>query len=179
MWLLIKDAWRAESINDKFRIWLMPTGWRPADVANKYPAKKIEDVYHFTKYNPTASNALQTWSWIQISIVLIFISYLFANIATINSLNSSYIYIYGLFIFLSVYAFTDLMDRNRSALLWESIKNILGITIVAYTGNWFGLSQWQQYINLILIVYFIVSTFATAWFVNQFHKEDQQLSISI
>ena len=179
LWLLIKDAWQTKSIKDKFRIWLMPTGWRPADVANKYPAKKIEDVYHFTKYNPTASNALQTWSWIQISIVLIFISYLFANIATINSLNSSYIYIYGLFIFLSVYAFTDLMDRNRSGLVWESIKNILGITIIAYTGTWFGLSQWQQYINLILIVYFIVSTFATAWFVNQFHKEDQQLSISI
>jgi len=44
---LIKDAWRAQDWKDKCRIWLMPTGWRPADVAQKYPVFKIEDVYQF------------------------------------------------------------------------------------------------------------------------------------
>ena len=46
-WLLLKDAWRAQNGWDKFRIWFMPTGWRPADVAEKYPVFKINDVYHF------------------------------------------------------------------------------------------------------------------------------------
>jgi alkylglycerol monooxygenase len=32
--LLVKDAWRTNpACWDKFRIWFMPTGWRPADVA--------------------------------------------------------------------------------------------------------------------------------------------------
>jgi alkylglycerol monooxygenase len=50
LWLLVKDAWNTKSWKDKFRIWMMPTGWRPADVAEKYPVYKIEDVYNFEKY---------------------------------------------------------------------------------------------------------------------------------
>jgi sterol desaturase/sphingolipid hydroxylase (fatty acid hydroxylase superfamily) len=37
LWLLMKDAWRTKNIKDKFRIWFMPTGWRPEDVKQKYP----------------------------------------------------------------------------------------------------------------------------------------------
>jgi sterol desaturase/sphingolipid hydroxylase (fatty acid hydroxylase superfamily) len=117
-WLLIKDAWRAKNWKDKLRIWIMPTGWRPADAAEKYPVHKITDVYHFEKYDPKYSKALATWSWFQLVIILLFVSYLFGNIGAINRLDSSYIYIYGGFVFLSVYAFTDLMDRNPYAILW-------------------------------------------------------------
>jgi len=38
MW---KDACLAESWKDKFRIWFMPTGWRPEDVAAKSPRQKF------------------------------------------------------------------------------------------------------------------------------------------
>jgi hypothetical protein len=41
-----------------------------------------------------------------------FYQLLFGNIALINSLDKSYIFWYGGFIFLSVYALTDLMDRK-------------------------------------------------------------------
>ncbi|MFN7840000.1 MAG: sterol desaturase family protein, partial [Bacteroidota bacterium] len=37
LWLLIKDAWHASSYFDKLRIWFMPLGWRPSDVAAEYP----------------------------------------------------------------------------------------------------------------------------------------------
>jgi len=50
LWLLITDAWRANNFKDKLRIWFMPTGWRPADVAEAYPVYKIEDVYDFEKF---------------------------------------------------------------------------------------------------------------------------------
>ena len=66
MWLLFKDAWRAGDWKDKFRIWLKPTGWRPADVAEKYPVHKINDPYHLEKYDPKASAALQVWTWMQL-----------------------------------------------------------------------------------------------------------------
>ncbi|MDT8428288.1 MAG: sterol desaturase family protein [Pseudomonadales bacterium] len=36
-WQLLQDAWHAEKWSDKFRLWFMPTGWRPADVAARYP----------------------------------------------------------------------------------------------------------------------------------------------
>ncbi len=173
LWLLIKDAWRTKSIKDKLRIWFMPTGWRPADVAEKYPVYKITDVYHFDKYNPKNSKALISWSWIQMTITLLFISYFFGNIAAINQMNSSYIYLYGLFIFLTVYAYTDLMDRNSSAIVWETIKNLFGIGIILYTSDWFGISTWNFPVHYILIAYFILSTAVTGWFVYKHYEEDR------
>ena len=84
MWLMIKDAWYAKNFKDKLRIWFMPTGWRPEDVAARFPVHKIEDPNHFEKYDPPASMFLQVWSWVQLSMLLLFISYLFGNIAYIG-----------------------------------------------------------------------------------------------
>ncbi len=59
LWLLMKDTWRTKSRKEKFTLWFKHTGYRPADVAEKYPVYKIEDVYRFHKYAPKASAALQ------------------------------------------------------------------------------------------------------------------------
>jgi hypothetical protein len=79
-----KDAWRTNSWKDKFTLWFRHTGYRPADVAEKYPVYKIEDVYQFDKYDTKASTALNIWSWVQLMMILFFISYFFGNIALIN-----------------------------------------------------------------------------------------------
>jgi sterol desaturase/sphingolipid hydroxylase (fatty acid hydroxylase superfamily) len=178
LWLLIKDAWRTQSWKERFTLWFKPTGYRPADVAEKYPVYKIEDVYHFNKYAPKASPALQVWSWIQIVFTLLFISYLFGNIASINKMNAGYIYLYAAFVFLSVYAYTELMDRNPYAIFWEGIKNSFALGIIFYFGNWFGASQTLPWINYLLIAYFIAATIVTGWFVYSHYKEDRQLSVS-
>jgi alkylglycerol monooxygenase len=163
--LLIKDAWLTKSWNDKFRIWMMPTGWRPADVAEKYPVQKINDVYNMQKFDTKASTSL------------LFISYLFGNIASINALNAYYIYIYGLFIFLAVYAYTDLMDRNKYAIVWEVIKNSLGIAILLQTGDWFGAAALSPVLKYIVGAYFLLSTMVTLWFVMKHAKEDERVMV--
>lgn len=173
LWLLTKDAWRAKRWKDKFRIWFMPLGWRPEDVAEKYPVHYIEDVFHFEKYNPKSSPALRTWCWFQLVVLLGLISYFFGNIAYINSLNGSYIYIYGAFVFLFVYALTDLMDRNKSAIIFESLKTILGLYIIYSQGDWFGASWYLPGISLVLMNYLVLSTALTAWFVYKNAREDR------
>ena len=173
--LLIKDAWLTKSWNDKFRIWMMPTGWRPADVAEKYPVHKINDVYNMQKFDTKASTSLHVWSWVQITMTLLFISYLFGNIASINALNAYYIYIYGLFIFLSVYAYTDLMDRNKYAIVWEVIKNSFGIAILLQTGDWFGAAALSPVLKYIVGAYFLLSAIVTLWFVMKHAKENEQM----
>lgn len=172
-WLLIKDAWHAKNWKDKLRIWLMPTGWRPKDVAEKFPVYKIEDVYSFQKYAPEYSNQLLIWSWIQLSILLICTSYLFANIATIGTPG---IFVYGLFVFLSVYSFTELMDQNRFALLWEILKNILGIFIIYRIGGWFSTSPSVAVFNIPILLWLSLSTFITALFVFIQFKPGKKLS---
>lgn len=172
MWLLIKDAWRTKSWKDKFRIWMMPTGWRPADVAEKFPVYKIDDVYSFEKYETRANKWLNAWSWIQISMTLLFISYLFGNIANINKLNPYYIYLYGLFVFVTVYAYTDLMDRNRSAFTWELLKALLGIGVILYTHDWFGISAIHPLLPYLIMGYLVFSVLVTARLVLQQQRED-------
>lgn len=132
----------------------MPLGWRPADVVATYPVYKISDVYHFEKYDPETSPALKTWSWIQLISLLLFISYLFGNIAKIASPD---IYVYGLFIFLSVYSLTDLLDKNFYAFAWEGIRSGLGVYLLITQKDWFGLSAFVPNVVVWLATYFCIS----------------------
>ena len=176
LWLMIKDAWRTKSWKDKFTLWFKPTGYRPADVAEKYPVYKIQDVYHFEKYDTKTSPALNAWAWVQLVLILLCISYLFGQIAHINSLDGAYIYWYGAFVFLSVYAITDLMDRHRYAIIPEILRSGLGLYILYWQGDWFGLSQWLDSVNYILASYFVLSIIITGWFVIQHKQEDLGLA---
>jgi alkylglycerol monooxygenase len=161
LWLLTKDAWNTKNTKDKFRVWLMPTGWRPADVIEKHPVFKIEDVYAFDKYETKSSSSFLTWIWIQITILLLLVSYFFAHIGDIKSPG---IFVYGGFIFLYVYAFTELMDRNQYAWIWELVKGTFGLGIIIYLGDWFGSNQYFPYLNFIFITYFFASTVLSFYF---------------
>jgi alkylglycerol monooxygenase len=119
LFLLISDAWRTNSVQDKFRIWFMPTGWRPADVIEKYPINKINDVYDFEKYDPISSKPLQAWAFAQLLFLLFFICVFFSNLALIGSPG---IFYFGAFIFSFIYALTELMDNNPKAYIWEFLK---------------------------------------------------------
>jgi alkylglycerol monooxygenase len=178
VWLLIKDAWRTKSWKEKFTLWFRHTGYRPADVAARYPVYKIEDVYRFEKYDTPASAALNAWAWVQLLMVLMFVSYLFGNIALINNLDKTYIFWYGAFIFLSVYALTDLMDRNASAIGWELIRSGLGLVFILQQNDWFGSAVYSAAIKFILGGYFVGSVLVTAWFVLKHKKEDASVKLA-
>ncbi len=171
LWLLIKDAWRAESWRDKLKIWFMPLGWRPADVATKYPVQKIQDVYHFEKYNPELSKGLLAWSFCQLIVLLLLLSYLFGNLAAIGTPG---IFFYGGFVFLTVYALTELMDRNPHAWIWEVVKVGYALYFVVATGDWFDLSKVLPGAVSIFVVYLLASVFISLWF--SFRKEKLQLA---
>jgi alkylglycerol monooxygenase len=159
--LLIKDAWRTQNWKDKLRIWFMPTGWRPKDVSEKYPIQKITDVYHFTKYDTPATTGLSVWIWFQITILLLLISYFFGNIAGIGSPG---IFLYGGYVFIYIYAYTELMDRNPKAWLWELLKALYAGVILLQTGDWFQLSKWIPGIVGIMAVYHVAAVFVSYWF---------------
>lgn len=158
---LMRDAWGTSQWRDKARIWFMPTGWRPADMMEKYPLKKIEDVYAFEKYDPASSPGLRTWSMIQLVFLLLFISYLFGNLAQIGSPG---IFLYGLFIFLYIYALTSLMDGDKNAFVWEGMKCIAAIFLIYSTGGWFGAEQYQASIPYMVGIYLVVSMYLSTSF---------------
>lgn len=175
LWLLIKDAWRTKLIKEKFTLWFMPTGYRPADVVSRYPVYKIEDIYHFEKYDTRTTPSFTVFAWMQLLMLLIFISYLFGSIAAINQMDPGYIYWYGAYIFLSVFALTELMDRNPNAIFWVLLKDGLGIWFLQSQGDWFGanallpgVSNWTQ-------SYCLLSVLISSWFCWKHKQEDQKL----
>ena len=175
MWLLTKDALRTKSWWDKLRIWFMPTGWRPADVAAKYPVYKIDDVYHFEKYKSPETKFLLVWSWVQLIILLLLVSYLFGNIA---SVGIPLIFLYGAFVFLFVYAFTELMDGSKYTVFWEVVKNITGIAIIFIFGDWFGADKLSPVISYVLLEYFGLSTFVAIWVLQKNKAGKEKLPVA-
>jgi sterol desaturase/sphingolipid hydroxylase (fatty acid hydroxylase superfamily) len=167
LWLLMQDAWHTQNWKDKLRVWLMPLGWRPADVIEKYPVYKIDDVYQFDKYDTPASKGMIIYLWIQLFCLLLLVSYLFGNVASIGLTNMMY---YGLFIFAQVYALTEFMDRNPRALIYEVVKNMICVGGILYYGGWFGLQNYFSSSSYILIGYFIASTATVAALTSQLSR---------
>jgi sterol desaturase/sphingolipid hydroxylase (fatty acid hydroxylase superfamily) len=163
LWLLITDAWRAEKWQDKLTIWFKPTGWRPENFEERFPVKKITNVTDFEKYGNNYSSKLVYWSITQVFITLLFVSYLFKNIAAIGLPG---IFVYGFFIFLTIYSYTELMDMRKMSLVWEGIRFIFSIGILWYYGDWFGLNSFLSFSNFVIIGYFSVSFSMSLYFVQ-------------
>lgn len=135
LWLLIQDAWRTRSWRDKARIWFMPTGWRPADVEERYPVFKIEDPYDFEKYRTEASTFLVYWSWFQFLTTLVLLFYMLGRFTAIGFPG---LFVYGAFILAGVHGFTSLMDGRADAAPFEVLRGIAGVIYIWYSGSWFG-----------------------------------------
>ncbi len=173
LWILTKDAWHTKNIQDKLRIWFMPTGWRPDDVAKKYPLYKIEDPFHFQKYDTIADYKFTILTWVQLIILLLFISYLYGNLASIGNPG---IFFYGGFIYLYVYAFTELLDGNKNAWIWELLKGIIGFVLLYQTTDWFGAGNWWAGIPLIIGSYFMVSMAVSIYYSRYFSGMPQTIT---
>lgn len=64
---LWSDARRAERWQDKLRIWFMPTGWRPEDVARRYPQAK-QDLAGFRKFEVPLARSRQVYVVLQFAV---------------------------------------------------------------------------------------------------------------
>jgi len=94
----------------------------------------------------------------QLIIIFIGVAFMLGNIANIGFPN---MFIYGAFIFVYVYALTDLMDGSKYAFVWEIMKTAFGLGIIYFMGDWFGASKHIAQLNLILVLYFMLSLVVT------------------
>lgn len=175
VWMLAKDAWRTQNWADKFKIWFMPTGWRPEDVKHKYPVQIVEDVNTRKKYDSPASIPLQAWSWFQLLFHNLLIYIVLSNITEFSFQN---ICLYVLFLMISIFAFTTVMDKHRLAIPSELIKIVTGITILTYHGGWFLMDSIIPGFTIIMSIYLIVSFMLTIYFIK-FERTDIQAELQV
>ena len=172
-WQLTKDAWRTKKIKDKFRIWFMPTGWRPSDVASKFPVTIVENVHTRNKYDTPSSGPMLAFSWFQLVFHNLLIYHLLSNVA---DLSFNLIVVYVLFLFVSIFAYTSLMDKHKIAVPSEILKTIIGFVIIGQLGGWFGLEDITSFATVGMVVYIVTSLLLTLYFSS---SEKQQLQLDL
>lgn len=172
IWRIAKDAWRTERIWDKLRIWFMPTGWRPTDVATKYPIEIIKDPYSYTKYSTPASTGLKTWAVFRFISSLILLLYMFSNYSKIGDRN---LLLFGLILFLGIYAYTSLMDRSKYTIVFESLHLVVGVSLILLVGDWSGFSNYITNGHFIMIAYLILSFMGMLYFTYVEKENDLKL----
>jgi|TARA_B100001250_G_scaffold102477_1_gene86314 hypothetical protein len=173
VWGLIKDAWRTGNYIDKIKIWFMPTGWRPEDVKIAYPSKKIKDTSKQEKYETKNSPSLILYCWMQLLVALVFMFHLFT---VLHYTDPVFNYLYAVFIFISIFSYTSLLDQSRLTLVAESIKLFLGISIIYFQDySWYNVDIIYTYLVGIIIT---GSFFSTIYFQVSHKQEIADLSIS-
>jgi alkylglycerol monooxygenase len=67
-WATLKDAWHARRWRDKLLIWVKPPGWRPADVAARFPKPEFD--ISRERFAPALSRGITAYSLVQFALLL-------------------------------------------------------------------------------------------------------------
>ena len=161
VWMLIQDAWRTNNWWDKLTLWFRPTGYRPADVKEKYPIYSIEDVFKQQKYDTPASIWLKGWSWAQLVINNLLLYFMLTQVANLEFVDIVW---YSAFLAVSIFSYTTLMDRHPLAVPVEFVKLAMGIFLFWKTSGWFGIDGIILGGSMIVMGYMILSFLATVYF---------------
>ena len=120
-WQMISDAWHTRERRDKWRIWWSRTGWRPADVIDRYPLEK-SDLQHFQKYN---ANPGTPASLLLLAHFTLLIPVVTSYEAALMSLPLTYRWVYIILLFYTLYAIGAALENKPGALSREIIRCLL------------------------------------------------------
>jgi alkylglycerol monooxygenase len=72
---MARDSWRTARWGDKLKVWVARTGWRPEDVAQRYPREK-NDLSHFHKYDPQVSTRVSLYAFFQLVAAVLLLNFM-------------------------------------------------------------------------------------------------------
>ena len=164
-WNVIQDAYHTNSFKDKLRVWFMPTGWRPADVIEKFPRPITENPNDRAKYSPNYSTFIKSialFHFISINLLLTFFLYNFSD------LSIEFKLMYGFIIAISIFGFTSLMDFHSWAINFEILRSISAIFLISsLTMSKFLLTDFF-YSYVLMLLYFFFTIVITIFYKNEF-----------
>ena len=135
-WAMLKDSWHARRWLDKLRVWIKPPGWRPADVAARFP-KSDFDITH-ARYNPPMSSALKIYCLVQFALMLV-IGVDFLGTAPKMGLPEAAAY--AAYLVYSLWALGFLLE-GRGIGVWLELLRTGGTAVAVWlSGRWFGVAH--------------------------------------
>jgi sterol desaturase/sphingolipid hydroxylase (fatty acid hydroxylase superfamily) len=157
-WLMAKDCWYASSWRDKLRVWIAPPGWRPPDVALRFPKTTYDPHVNFSRYDPPRNLALSVYASVQ------FLALMAANshfLALLPEQGMVWNVAYFSFLMGSLVCLGGVLESRREFLFAEALR-VGGIAIAALGGGmWFGGVRDPRIVAAIAI--FAVTSLAALW----------------
>ena len=95
-------------------------------------------------------------------------------ILQLKEISKPAVFVYGFFIFYSVFCYTTLMDKDKYAWLFEIVRCIIAIIIINYYGAWFTLDNFLPFGTTMVMLYFILSAAVSIAFEILEFKRDMQ-----
>ena len=165
-WGLAKDAWNAKNWGDKLKLWFMPTGWRPADVAERFPRHIVDNVYQQQKYTPGYTLKHK------IIAVLNFVglnSFIALFLISFGDLHISSQVAYGILIVTAIFGFTSIMDGYKWAFVFEISRALFGLFVMIHP---FQRRVWEVEYAFAsgTTLYFFLCLCATLWMYQSLPK---------
>ncbi len=143
---------------DKLQIWFRPPGWRPADVAARYPRPDY-DIGRET-FNPPMPAALVTYCLLQFALLLGMATHFLGLTA---HARFGTLLAYALYMVTSLCVIGALMESRRVAYWLEGARTVLTAAMPLILGRWFGVGQLDLSAAIVLLVIFGLSTLALPW----------------
>lgn len=157
-WRTAQDAWHARRWRDKLRVWIKPPGWRPADVAARFP--KPAFAMPDTRYDPPLAAPLKLYVLVQFALLLGMVTQ-FLGLAGHAGLPELLLYaawqVFGLCVL------GALMEGRRWA-WWAEALRVLAMTVLPLAaGRWFGVAHLDVRVALAFALVFGASALALPW----------------
>ena len=158
-WGLAKDAWYTKRWADKFRLWFMPTGWRPKDVAARFPRPIVENVFAQKKYAPVYSTKHKLIALFHFTGITVILGYFLSHFGDLTYESQV---AFGILVITTVFGFTSLMDGYRWAAPFEMVRGLIGLSFLLLPTN---SDLWETNFNLVavLFLYFLLTLAASLW----------------
>jgi len=157
-WRTAQDAWHARRWRDKLLVWIKPPGWRPADVAARFP--KPAFAMPDTRYDPPLAAPLKLYVLVQFALLLGMVTQ-FLGLAGHAGLPELLLYaawqVFGLCVL------GALMEGRRWA-WWAEALRVLAMTVLPLAaGRWFGVAHLDVRVALAFALVFGASALALPW----------------
>ncbi len=145
-WSTLKDAWHARRWRDKLLVWIKPPGWRPADVAERFP-KPAFDI-HRARFAPALPGALAVYGLVQFGLLLA-MGVWFLDLA--KRMPASALLAYAAFLLFSLTALGILLEGRRSGAWLETGRLAVTAVVALATGGWFGIAAPVPALKIVLV----------------------------
>ena len=114
------------------------------------------------------------FSWMQFVLAQLLMVQLFTNLGELGVERSL---AFGIYLFLTLFSLTSLLDKSKLAIAAEVLRLITAIVVIITYGGWFGLENYFRGIAWVMLVYSGLSLVLSFWLLPGKEKEISQMRV--